>query len=537
MRKIRRETGCLKRFSGGTAAPSRGSSRRGRPTVPKGRQVEPPRRRSSRAARRRPRRPRPADRVPAPDPGPLRLSVGARHLAALADEMRLAQAEVYEVATFYAHFDVVKEGEAPPPPLTIRVCDSLTCAIWPAPRRCIADCEARPGSGVRVVRAPCIGRCDRAPVAEVGHRVVDHARRGDGSPTPSPSTATMPRFPTTSDLDAYRGGRRLRDCCDRLRAASRSAEDVIDSPRRARACAGSAAPASRPARKWRSVRARARPAPDGRQWRRGRAGHLQGPALPRDRPAPVAGRHPDRRPCGRGGRASTSTCATNIRDAAHDPGARDRRARGGRLCRRAASHLRRGAGAYICGEESAMIESIEGKRGLPRHRPPFPSPGRPVRPADADQQCRDAVLDPRHPRDAGRTGSTSQGRNGRKGLRSYSVSGRVKDPGVKLAPAGITVRELIDEYCGGMADGPSASRPTCRAAPRAASCRPSMADLPLDFGTLEQHGCFVGSAAVVVLSDQDDIKDVGAQPDALLRGRELRPVHALPGRHARRRCS
>ena len=192
-------------------------------------------------------------------------------------------------------------------------------------------------------------------------------------------------------------------------------------------------------------------------------------------------------------------------------------------------HLRRGAGAYICGEESAMLESIEGRRGLPRHKPPFPSQvglfGRPtlINNVETLFWVRDIV-------EKGPDWFTGQGRNGRQGLRTFSVSGRVKKPGVKLAPAGITARELIDEYCGGMAEGHSFKGYL----PGGASggiLPASKADIPLDFGTLEAEGCFIGSAAVVVLSDQDNMKDGGAQPDALLRGRELRPVYAVPGRH------
>ena len=192
-------------------------------------------------------------------------------------------------------------------------------------------------------------------------------------------------------------------------------------------------------------------------------------------------------------------------------------------------HLRRGAGAYICGEESAMLESIEGRRGLPRHKPPFPTQvglfGRPtlINNVETLFWVRDIV-------EKGPDWFTGQGRNGRTGLRTFSVSGRVKNPGVKLAPAGITARELIDEYCGGMADG-HAFKGYLPGGASGGILPASKADIPLDFGTLEAEGCFIGSAAVVVLSDQDDMKDGGAQPAALLRGRELRPVHAVPGRH------
>ncbi len=223
-------------------------------------------------------------------------------------------------------------------------------------------------------------------------------------------------------------------------------------------------------RKWRLVRAEPKPRLMAVNADEGEPGTFKDRYYLETRSAPLPRRHADRR----AGRSRRPTIYIYLRD--EYPAcravlrARDREARGGRAGARRCIQLRRGAGAYICGEESAMLESIEGKRGLPRHKPPYPSQVGLVRPADADQQCRDAVLGARHRREGRRTGSPSQGRRGRKGLRSFSVSGRVKNPGVKLAPAGITVRELIDEYCGGMADGQT-SRAICRAAHRAASCR------------------------------------------------------------------
>ena len=193
-------------------------------------------------------------------------------------------------------------------------------------------------------------------------------------------------------------------------------------------------------------------------------------------------------------------------------------------------HLRRGAGAYICGEESAMIESIEGKRGMPRLRPPYVAQvglfGRPTL-----EHNFETLYWVRELLEKGGAWFASHGRHGRKGLRSFSVSGRVNDPGVKLAPAGITIRELIDEYCGGMPSGHALLRATCRAARRAASCRRRWIDIPLDFDTLQPYGCFIGSAAVIVLSDHDSARRRRAQHDALLRARVVRPVHAVPQRH------
>ncbi|HTJ03257.1 MAG TPA: NADH-ubiquinone oxidoreductase-F iron-sulfur binding region domain-containing protein, partial [Methylovirgula sp.] len=167
-------------------------------------------------------------------------------------------------------------------------------------------------------------------------------------------------------------------------------------------------------------------------------------------------------------------------------------------------HLRRGAGAYICGEESSLLESLEGKRGLPRQRPPLPFQvglfGRPtlINNVETLYWVRDIF-------EKGADWWASQGRNGRHGLRSYSVSGRVKNPGVKLAPSGVTIRELINEFCGGMADG----HEFYAYLPGGASggiLPAKMDDIPLDFGTLEKYGCFIGSAAVIVLSQEDSAK-------------------------------
>ncbi|MGY4485749.1 NADH:ubiquinone oxidoreductase subunit F (NADH-binding) [Bradyrhizobium sp. LM3.2] len=199
-------------------------------------------------------------------------------------------------------------------------------------------------------------------------------------------------------------------------------------------------------------------------------------------------------------RISTSTCATN------NPASREIIEReiaklppGGPTL-----HMRRGAGAYICGEESSLLESIEGKRGLPRHKPPYPFQvglfGLPtlINNIETLWWVRDIV-------EKGADWWKGNGRHERHGLRSFSVSGRVKNPGMKLAPAGITVRELIDEYCGGMADG----HQFYAYLPGGASggiLPAAMDDIPLDFGTLEKYGCFIGSAAIVILSQKDSVR-------------------------------
>jgi len=426
--------------------------------------------------------------------------LSAAHLAALAQEMRLALTEVYEVATFYAHFDVVKEGEAPPP-VTVRVCDSLSCALAGA-ERLLAELPQKFGPGVRVVRAPCMGACDRAPVCAVGHMQVmnaDAARLAAAAATPAHPHA----YATPTSFEAYvrGGGYALLKACT---GGTRSRDDVIKTVSDAglRGLGGAGFPTGR---KWSLVRAEPAPRLFAVNADEGEPGTFK------DRY--YLERDPHRFIEGMLIAAWVVEAADTylyIRDEypelrllLADELAKVERAG---LSHHTRVHLRRGAGAYICGEESAMIESIEGKRGLPRHRPPYVAQvglfGRPTLEQNVETLfwVRDIV-------EKGAEWFSSQGRHDRKGFRSFSVSGRVKDPGVKLAPAGITARELIDEFCGGMADGH-----TFKAyLPGGASggiLPAAMADIPLDFGTLEKHGCFVGSHAVVILSDQDDMKAV-----------------------------
>ena len=298
--------------------------------------------------------------------------LSAAHLAALAEEMRLSLAEVYEVATFYAHFDIVRDGEPGPPALTVRVCDSLTCALFGG-ERLRAELAERLGPDVRVVRAPCVGRCDAAPVAVVGQR-ADRARDGRvGRQRRRRGRSSIRSSPTIPVYDAYvaAGGYRLLDDC----RAGRHDRDAIIATLDAsglRGLGGRGVPVGA------EVEARppgARAPPDGDQRRRGGARHVQGPLLPGARPAPVPRRDADRRL----GRSRPSEVYIYLRD--EYPQIRGillreiaRLEAAGLVGPRHASiHLRRGAGAYICGEESAMLESLEGKRGLPRHKPPFPS--------------------------------------------------------------------------------------------------------------------------------------------------------------------
>jgi formate dehydrogenase len=427
--------------------------------------------------------------------------ISAAHLAALADEMRLAFAEVFETATFYAHFDVVKENEPPLAPLVIRVCDSVTCAMLGA-ERLLTELQALPEvtaaeAKVRVVRAPCVGLCDQAPVVEIGHHFL---HRTDPAMVQQAIAQDdwHPHIPADSiDYDTYvaGGGYRL---LGQIRAGEIEVETVLakldDSGLRGLGGAGFPT-----ARKWRSVRGEPGP-------------RLMAVNADEGEPGTFKDRHylntdPHRFLEGMLIAAHVVDAAEiyiYLRDeypAAHAILRRElpRLPPGGPII-----HLRRGAGAYICGEESSMLESLEGKRGLPRHKPPYPFQfglfGRPtlINNVETLYWVRDLL-------EKGASWWTSFGRNGRTGLRSFSVSGRVKDPGVKLAPAGITVQELIDEYSGGMMEGHSFAAYL----PGGASggiLPASMGDIPLDFGTLEKYGCLIGSAAVVVLSDQDDIK-------------------------------
>lgn len=425
----------------------------------------------------------------------------ARHLVALAEEMRLSLVEVYEVASFYAHFDIVMDDEAPPPPITLRVCDSLSCELAGA-ARLLGDLRGRLGAGVRVVRAPCMGGCDRAPVVAIGHSLHEHAT-ADNVAAAIAAGERHPTIPESVDLAAYRaaGGYRLLGAC---LAGERKPEELIEVLEHAglRGLGGAGFPTGR---KWRLVRQE--PAP-----------RLVAVNADEGEPGTFKDRHfletdPHRFLEGML-IAAWAVEAAEIYIYLRDEYPQCRAILESELAAVEAAgmaphtriHLRRGAGAYICGEESAMLESIEGKRGLPRQRPPFPAQvglfGRPTLCNNVETLywVRDIV-------EKGPEWFTGQGRNGRKGLRTFSVSGRVRDPGVKLAPAGITARQLIDEFCGGMADG-HAFKGYLPGGASGGILPAALADIPLDFGTLEPEGCLIGSAAVIVLSDKDDTKAV-----------------------------
>jgi formate dehydrogenase beta subunit len=427
--------------------------------------------------------------------------LSAAHLTALAAEMGMALTEVYEVATFYSHFDVVKEGDEAPPAITVRVCDSLSCAMAGA-EKLIEKLPGILGKDVRVVRAPCMGACDRAPVLAVGH-VQTFKATPDNVASAVKAKRHAHAWKPKVDFAQYQrtgGYVLLKNCL----AGKRTPDELIKlvSDAGLRGLGGAGFPTGR---KWSLVRAE--PAPrlfavnadegepgtfkDRYYLERDPHRFFEGVLIAawvveaRDTYIYIRDEYPELR-------LMLAQEIDKIADAGLSPHTK--------------LHLRRGAGAYICGEESAMIESIEGKRGLPRHRPPYVAQvglfGRPTL-----EQNVETMYWIRHIVEKGAAWATSQGRHERKGFRSFSVSGRVKNPGVKLAPAGITMRELIDEFCGGMADGHTFKGYL----PGGASggiLPASMADIPLDFGTLEPHGCFVGSHAVVILSDKDDMKAV-----------------------------
>ena len=426
--------------------------------------------------------------------------LSARHLRALAQWMRLPMAAIYETATFYSHFDFVDDGQAPPAPLTIRVCESLSCQLAGAGALETALAAGVEPAKVRVVRAPCMGRCDEAPAVQVGRRHV-------GLATPERVRATLDaaRFePDQIDwpgLESYRaqGGYQL---LEDLRAGRVTIDDLAASVEAAglRGLGGAGFPTQR---KWRFVLAEPGPryvvinADEGepgtfkdRHYLE-RAPHqfLEGALVSAEL-------------------VEASTIYIYLRD--EYPGLRRvlqltiAEAEDAGIAAPGSIVLRRGAGAYICGEESALIESLEGKPGKPRHRPPYVAErGLFDRPTLVNNVETVYWIPEIHRR--GGDWFARQGRRDRKGLRSFSVSGRVRYPGVHLAPAGITLRELIDEYCGGMAEG----HELLGYLPGGASggiMPASKADIPLDFDTLQPHGCFIGSAAIIVISTGDDLR-------------------------------
>ncbi|MDI1274149.1 NADH-ubiquinone oxidoreductase-F iron-sulfur binding region domain-containing protein [Polaromonas sp.] len=447
-----------------------------------------------------------------------------RHLVALAREMNIPMAEVYEVASFYHHFEVVK-GDGPAPRLTVRVCDGLACELAGA-QDLLARLPALLGQEVRVIAAPCLGRCEQAPAVLVHQQALplataeavvlmtnrppaqegkaqaainfvasDHAEKS----VPGSADQVVPAF---TDYATYRshGGYALAAA---LVNGEEDAGAVLVAMEHSglRGLGGAGFPAGR---KWRIVQGQPGPRLMAINIDEGEPGTFKDRTwLERDPHRFLEGVLIAAQVVG------TEACYLYLRDEYHDCRTMLQAELAKLLadppCPLPLIELRRGAGAYICGEESAMIESIEGKRGEPRLRPPYLAEvglfGRPtlVHNFETVYWVRDIV-------EKGPQWFSGFGRNGRKGLRSFSVSGRVKDPGVKLAPAGITLLELIDEYCGGMQEGHT----LYAYLPGGASggiFPASHARLPLDFDTLQPHGGFIGSAAVIVLGHQDKARD------------------------------
>ena len=422
-----------------------------------------------------------------------------RHIVALAAEMRLPVVEVFEVASFYHHFEILKDSE-PAPRITVRVCDSLSCSL--AGSDTLLRQLQNDLLDVKVVPVPCLGRCEQAPAAQVGQQAVAHATAENVAQRVAKNQTSPNPLPATIRLDAYRqaGGYQL---ALKVAAGLKDHESVIQCLESSglRGLGGAGFPAGR---KWRIVRNQPGP-------------RLMAVNIDEGEPGTFKDRtclesDPHRFLEGVLIAANVVGCEAvyiYLRDEYHEARVllteELAALQANPPCTLPRIELRRGAGAYICGEESAMIESIEGKRGEPRMRPPYIAEvglfGRPTL-----EHNFETLFWVRELIEQGADSFASHGRHGRQGLRRFSVSGRVKQPGVKLAPAGITLRELVEEYCGGMAEGHS----LYAYLPGGASggiLPERLADVPLDFDTLQPHGCFIGSAAVVVLSESDSARE------------------------------
>ena len=422
-----------------------------------------------------------------------------RHIVALAAEMRLPVVEVFEVASFYHHFEILKDSE-PAPSITVRVCDSLSCSL--AGSDTLLRQLQNDLLDVKVVPVPCLGRCEQAPAVQVGQQAVAFATAENVAQGVAQNQTSPNPLPDTIRLDAYRqaGGYQL---ALKVAAGLKDHESVIQCLESSglRGLGGAGFPAGR---KWRIVRNQLGP-------------RLMAVNIDEGEPGTFKDRtclesDPHRFLEGVLIAANVVGCEAvyiYLRDEYHEARVllteELAALQANPPCTLPRIELRRGAGAYICGEESAMIESIEGKRGEPRMRPPYIAEvglfGRPTL-----EHNFETLFWVRELIEQGADSFASHGRHGRQGLRRFSVSGRVRLPGVKLAPAGITLRELVDEYCGGMAEGHA----LYAYLPGGASggiLPARLADVPLDFDTLQPHGCFIGSAAVVVLSESDSARE------------------------------
>lgn len=431
--------------------------------------------------------------------------ISDNHVVALAAEMGMAMTEVYEVATFYHHFDVVRTnlGETAPEELTVRVCDSMSCELAGA-NELLDKLPAILGAKVRVLHAPCVGRCESAPVVVVGQNPIDNATV-DSVKTAVANKDVKAKLTEYVGFEQYKaegGYKTLADCM----SGKIDVESVLKTMENSglRGLGGAGFPSGR---KWRIVRAEQGP-------------RLMAVNIDEGEPGTFKDRYYLERDPHRflDGMliAAWAVGIESIYIYLRDEYAHVREILTKEIAALQANspvalppiYLRRGAGAYICGEESAMIESIEGKRGMPRLRPPYVAQvglfGRPTL-----EHNMETVFWVRDILEKGADWFTSFGRNERKGLRSFSISGRVKKPGVHLAPAGITMKELIDEYCGGMLDGHEFYG-YMPGGPSGGILPASMGDIPMDFDTLNQYGCFIGSAAVVVLSNKDTARAMAA---------------------------
>ena len=423
-----------------------------------------------------------------------------RHLVALAKVMNIPMAEVYEVATFYHHFEVIRDGDVAAD-LTIRVCNGLSCELAGASQLIEKLPQLLGNPKIKVIAAPCVGRCEQAPVAVVHQNAVVHATT-ESVTSAVASDQKWQSLPDYEDMDAYvaDGGYEL---LKQIHNNTIEAEQIIQTMESSglRGLGGAGFPAGR---KWRIVREQAAPRLMAVNIDEGEPGTFKDRTyLERDPHRFIEGMLIAAQVVG------VDAIYIYLRDEYH--GCRQlletelARIKANPPCPLPLIELRRGAGAYICGEESAMIESIEGKRGEPRMRPPYIAQvglfGRPTLEHNFETLywVRDILQ-------KGADWFSGFGRHGRKGLRSFSVSGRVKNPGVKLAPAGITIEELINEYCGGMQEGHT----FYAYLPGGASggiLPASLKDIPLDFDTLQPYGCFIGSAAIIVLGHQDAARD------------------------------
>jgi formate dehydrogenase beta subunit len=419
--------------------------------------------------------------------------ISASHLTALASDMKMSQAEVYEVASFYAHFDVIKEGQTPPPALTVRVCEGIACEMAGA-RALVDSLEKGLGDRVRVQPVPCIGACDAAPAVAVGQNRIGNANAESVTQAVN-DEATRAVIPTYADFDSYDGYGALKSCL----ANEKNRDEVLGEIEASglRGLGGAGFPV---ARKWQFLLNNPKPKIIAVNADEGEPGTFKDRHCLETNPHKVI----------EGALIAAWVIEAeaiyiylrdeypHVREILQTEVAKVEQAG---LTKGVEIHLRRGAGAYVCGEETALLESLEGNRGLPRNRPPFPANeglfGLPTLINNVESLYFVAEIIAK--------GAEWYSQAGRPHF--YSVSGRVNEPGVKLARAGISVNELIAEHAGGMADGHTFAGYL----PGGASggiLPASKGDLSMDFGSLEEYGCFVGSSAVVILSDQDDIGDV-----------------------------